>query len=138
MAASVPADPWSLVTGLAGSGNRLAGPVDTPPVRTEAADAARVAILAGAGASRRRDAVDLKVVAGVADATGRLIDNEADDGGWPQLRSLAPELDTDRDGLPDIWERRNGLEPARADSSDVVDKHGWTNLKLYLDWLTKN
>lgn len=40
-----------------------------------------------------------------------IIDSQSDVGGWPELRSAEPPLDTDKDGLPDTWEQHHKLDP---------------------------
>ncbi len=80
------------------------------------ADDAVLAVLAKAGASRVRDAVDLRVLNQVLTRTGDLIDSQNEVGGWPALANGTPPPDRDRDGLPDAWERAQGLKPGAADS----------------------
>jgi hypothetical protein len=58
-----------------------------PPVRTTSALDALRDVLAGAGATRpRRDAVDARLVREVEQCSGRIIDSQADVGGWPDYR----------------------------------------------------
>ena len=129
----VPADPWSLVTGVAIPANRLAAPVEVAPVAPDPAPSAYRRILAGAGASRTRDAVDLRVLSEVAQRTGRLIDSQADVGGWPELAPGRAWRDRDGDGMPDDWERRHGLDPADpADGNADRNGDGYTNLEEWL------
>jgi len=40
-------------------------------------------------------------------------------------------IDTDSDGIPDIWEARYGLNPAKVDSSQIINLDGITNLDAY-------
>lgn len=134
MAGSMPADPWSLVTGVQADGYRQAAPIDVAPLATEAADVAYAKVLAGAGASHARDAVDAKVVAGVTSRNGRIIDSVEQDGGWPMLQSMPAPVDGDGDGMPDAWERTNGLNPKKDDGT-AVGRDGWTNLERYLNSL---
>ena len=128
----VPADPWSLVTGVSPPGYRLAAPVDVAPVAPEPAAHAYERVLASAGASKVRDAVDARVVAGVRDRTGKQIDSQRDVGGWPALASLPAPRDSDNDGVPDPWERKHGLDPNVADSNGDRDHDGYTNLEAWL------
>lgn len=132
MNGTIPADPWSLVTGVSPEGYRLAGPVDVAPVAADPAGLAYERVLAGAGASRARDAVDARIVAGVCDRTGKQIDSQVDVGGWPALKSVPAPRDRDADGLPDAWERSHGLDPARADGNDDRDGDGYTNIEEWL------
>lgn len=135
MNGAIPADQWSLVTGVRTPGYRLATPVDMAPVRADPAASAYARVLASAGASHWRDAVDERVVAGVRSRSGRLIDTQAEDGGWPALASAPAPLDTDRDGMPDDWERRRGLNPKRDDGAIDRDRDGYTAVEDYLNEL---
>lgn len=129
----VPVDPWSLVGCTPPEGYRSPKPLADSGVRTDTASVAYERVLAGAGASKARDAVDLRVIAGVRSRTGRLINSQTDVGGWPALKSGPAWVDGDGDGMPDAWERANGFNP--RDGSDGArdrDGDGFTNLE---DWL---
>lgn len=132
----VPADPWSLVTFTIPepAGYRQAAPIEAGPVAPEPAAAAYARVLADAGASVFRDSVDARIVAGVRDRTGKVIDSQKDVGGWPALPAGRPLRDGDGDGMPDAWEKARGLDP--KDPADGValagDGAGYTNLELYL------
>ena len=67
-----------------------------------------------------------------------LPDSQEDVGGWedyPEIHWPA-DWDTDRDGLPNQWETRKGLDPADATDGAVdSDGDGYTNLEDYLNWL---
>ena len=104
--------------------------------RTDSADATYDRVLRGAGASLRRDAADERLVAGIRNRTNRLIDSQDEVGGWPTLKSASPRLDTDGDGMPDVWERSHGLNPADAnDRNGDRDRDGFTNLEEYINHL---
>jgi len=132
----VPADPWAPVTGDDAPGYRLTALPDWAMVATETADQAYVSVLAGAGASHARDAVDARILAGVADGTGRIINSQTDVGGWPDLDAGRPWIDADGDGMPDAWEVAHGLDPALADGATDRDGDGFTNLEDWLNSLT--
>lgn len=132
MNGTIPADPWSLVTGIQPEGYRLAGPVDVAPVTPDPAPSAYRRVLARAGASKARDAVDARVVAGVRDRTGTQIDSQNQVGGWPALNSLPAPRDSDADGMPDAWERKHGYDPAVADANGDRDRDGYTNVEEWL------
>jgi hypothetical protein len=95
-------------------------------------------VLAGAGASLWRDAIDRRIVTEVAARTGGVIDSQDEVGGWgaPPAPHPAP-VDADRDGMADAWELTRGLDP-----TDPEDRNGhnldaaYTNLEVYLDLLT--
>lgn len=131
----VPADPWSLVTGITDPAQKLSSPVEMPKVGCAGAASVETAVLARAGASRSRDSVDAAVVAGGRTRTGKQIDSQRDVGGWPDLRSGTAPLDSDGDGMPDAWERQHGLDPKRDDSSGDRDGNGYSNVEDYLNAL---
>ncbi|KRC81802.1 polysaccharide lyase family 1 protein [Sphingomonas sp. Root241] len=132
MNGTIPADPWSLVTGVSPEGYRLAAPVEVAPVAPDPAARAYERVLAGAGASKVRDPVDTRVVAGVRSRTGVQIDSQRDVGGWPELKSLPVPRDSDEDGMPDAWERSHGLDPKIADGNGDRDRDGFTNIEQWL------
>jgi len=129
----VPADPWSLVSGLQTPGYRQPGPIDVAPVKADPAASAYEHVLADAGASVFRDSVDARVVAGVRNKTGKQIDSQAQVGGWPALPAGVAAADTDGDGMPDAWEKAHGFNPKSPDGAALAkDGSGYTNLELYL------
>jgi hypothetical protein len=129
----VPADPWSLVAGVAIPANRLSAPIDVAPVRTDPAASAAKRILASAGASLPRDSVDSRIVSEVNSRGGRIIDRQSEVGGWPVLAAGSPRPDGDGDGLPDAWEKSHGLNPADpADANGDRNRDGWTNIEEWL------
>jgi pectate lyase len=108
--------------------------VDRPP--TQSASDAYESVLRSAGASRRRDGADKRLVQGVRDRSHRMIDSQSEVGGWPHLRSQTPPIDTDGDGMPDEWESEHGFDPAdRRDGSDDRNMDGYSNLEEYLNSL---
>jgi hypothetical protein len=132
MNGTVPADPWSLVTGVSPEGYRLTTPVEVATVAADPAASAYDRVLAAAGASKVRDTVDARVIAGVRNRTGVQIDSQRDVGGWPALKSLPAPRDADSDGMPDAWERKHGLDPMRADASGDRNRDGYTNIEEWL------
>lgn len=131
----VPADPWSLVTGIADPAQKLAAPVEMPKIGCAGLAGVEAKVLALAGASRSRDSVDTAVIAGVRSRTGKQIDTQGDVGGWPQLRSGTAPTDSDADGMPDAWEAKRGLNPKRDDSSGDRDSNGYSDIEDYLNEL---
>lgn len=139
----LPADPHSLVAahpqhlpqGLP-AGYFLAQPVEVAPVGTETAALSARRVLAWAGASLKRDAVDLRHLDDVKYRTGRIIDSQREVGGWPALAAGTAPPDSDGDGLPDAWERANGLNPNDpADGARTDAATGYTHLERYLNGL---
>lgn len=91
-------------------------PFENAELPAVTADEAVLRVLAGVGASRVSDAVDLRVLNQVLTRGGDLIDSQNDVGGWPALAGGPAPPDRDRDGLPDAWEREHDLKPGKADS----------------------
>ena len=55
-------------------------------------------------------------------------------GGYPEYRAWEPYIDSDNDGMPDAWEKANGLNP--NDASDAVkdcNGDGYTNIEKYIN-----
>ncbi|GAB3996956.1 thrombospondin type 3 repeat-containing protein [Spirosoma daeguense] len=54
-------------------------------------------------------------------------------GGYPDYKGT-PYVDSDKDGMPDAWETKNGLNPKDAsDASQDKNKDGYTNIEDYLN-----
>jgi pectate lyase len=108
-----------------------------PFVATTSAERAYADVLERAGAVLpRRDAVDERILAEVRERDGEIIDDPSEVGGWPSLASGTPPADSDRDGMPDAWERELGLDPDDpADRNGGVAGNGYTNLENYLNEL---
>lgn len=105
----------------------------------QTAQDAYTTVLAKAGCSYNRDAVDERIVNEVTNGTGRLIDKPEDVGGWPELSGDETIVDSDGDRIPDEWETKYGLDP--NDRSDGVKKTlvtGFTNYEVYLNDKVRN
>jgi hypothetical protein len=64
-----------------------------------------------------------------------IITEVAQVGGYPEYKGQ-PHADADLDGLPDAWEKKNGLNPADpSDASKDRDKDGYSNIEEYLNSL---
>lgn len=108
-------------------------PFAVPPVTTDsAADAYELVLRYSGAVLPRRDAVDQRVIADVRQGTGRIIDSQSEVGGWPELQSAAPPLDSDGDGLPDPWELAHQLDPQEPSDSAQLGSSGYTRLEQYL------
>ena len=132
----VPSDPWALVAGRSDPSYRLDRPLEILPAVADPAPRALGRVLAQAGASRVRDAVDRRIVESVQARGGALIDSQDEVGGWPDLAAGQPWRDGDGDGLPDDWERRHGLDPTDPqDARARVDNAGYDALEAWLNAL---
>ncbi len=122
-----------------------------PAVTTHPATIAYNRVRDHAGASLVRDVVDQRIVREVTDGTytykgsngslNGLIDSQTDVGGWPNYKNDTAPVDTDKDGIPDAWEKRFGLDPSKASDGNekTIDPNGkYTNLEMYLHYLVKD
>ena len=100
-------------------------------------------VLQKAGATYpRRDAMDARIAAEVENGLGRYINTEHEVGNFLSegnkiVESRENGWDTDRDGIPDDWESKNGLNPNDASDGNAatLDDTGYTNLEVYMNSL---
>lgn len=130
-------------------------PAPIGQVTTHSAAEAYEKVLAYAGASLYRDEVDARYMeetrTGTATYKGSItnspgiIDKVSDVKGYTETNfgtgSRPAGFDTDKDGIPDEWEKANGLNP--NDASDALtyslDKKGYyTNIEVYANSLVEN
>jgi hypothetical protein len=137
---NLPADQWSLVkfrkewTEENVMNYKQSIPFETGAVTTEDAKSACQQVLNNGGATLpKRDEVDNRIVTDVKKRTGRIIKSQEDVGGWPILISVPAPADADQDGMPDIWETKNGLNPKNADDRNKIGEEGYTMLENYLN-----
>jgi pectate lyase len=122
---------------------RLYEPLPIASVATQSAEKAYQLVLDRCGASLHRDAVDARVIKEVRTGTAPfgkmhngLIDSQEEVGGYPELKSAQPLLDTDNDGMPDEWEKAHQLNPKdKKDSSRYTLSKKYTNIEVYLNSL---
>ena len=115
---------------------------DTASLATTSAADTYTRVLADAGASLHRDQVDSLVVADVKSLgkSGTLWTDQANTGlensGYGTLAGGTAPVDTDKDGMPDAWETKYGLNPNSAtDATGDFDHTGYTNLEKYINSL---
>lgn len=59
-------------------------------------------------------------------------------GGYPEYKG-EPYVDTDKDGMPDDWEHKNGLNPNDAsDANGDLTGDGYTNIEKYINGISTN
>jgi len=63
-----------------------------------------------------------------------VVRDPAEVGDWALLRSRAAPVDVDGDGMPDTWEKKNGLDGDDA-SDGSEDRDGYTNVEEYINGL---
>lgn len=121
-------------------------PFATIAVPTQPTEEAYQLVLNDVGASYRRDTLDQRIINDVKDRTGRIIDvqggyphgtpYEQTVNAWPTLKPLPAPPDTDKDGMPDEWEKKNGLDPAAAADASATTLHKfYTNVEVYINSL---
>ena len=88
----------------------------------------------------RRDDHDIRIIYDVQSGTafngasGNIIDNPSDVGGWLNIETGSACLDSDHDGMPDVWENFYNFNPSSSsDSSQDLDNDGYTNIEEYLN-----
>ncbi|MFT3845993.1 MAG: pectate lyase [Lacibacter sp.] len=105
-------------------------------------------VLKYAGASFKRDTMDARIVKDVVTNKGKFVDvqggyahgtvYEQTLNAWPALQSLPAPVDTDKDGMPDDWEVKKGLNANDANDADDyrLNQH-YTNIEIYINSLIK-
>ena len=143
----------NLFTSVTRDTMRLASPLFYGDITTHSAEKAYEKVLEYAGCSYRRDAHDELIVSDVrngvatygnSDNYAGFIDSQndlrpagaGDDwSAWPSLVQSEAPIDTDGDGIPDYWERENGLNPTSSADGAQISSNGYTNLENYLNGL---
>ena len=130
-------------------------PAPTGQVTTHSAAEAYEKVLAYVGASLYRDEIDARYMeeakTGTATYKGSItnspgiIDKVSDVKGYTEANfgtgTRPADFDTDKDGIPDEWEKANGLNP--NDASDAItysldEKGYYTNIEVYANSLVEN
>lgn len=123
-------------------------PFTSDLIKTQSAIDAYHSVLRDVGASFKRDTLDKRIVLDVKNNRGKIIDVQ---GGfphgtkyletmqaWPTLTSSKPPADSDRDGMPDAWEKNNHLNPNDPTDANISSLHQfYTNIELYINQLAK-
>ena len=134
---------------------RLENPTEAGEVTTHSALKAYEKVLSFAGASLNRDDVDTRYAKetreGTATYSGSVtkkkgrIDLVSDVQGYTEANfgtgSRPAGYDTDNDGIPDEWEKANGLNPNNASDALLftLDKKNWySNIEVYLNSLVQD
>lgn len=58
--------------------------------------------------------------------------------GWPKLNAGTAKTDTDGDGIPDEWEKANGLNPNDSTDGAIITADGYSNLEHYINSLVQD
>ena len=117
------------------------------PVTLHTAERAYINVLKYAGASKRRDDIDKRLVSSVITnkyVYSNGIINSPQQGGGYKYGAYKGLKDTDLDGIPDYWEKSKGLDPQKRVDGQFKSKtdSAYTNLEMYLnssvEEITKN
>ena len=140
---------------------KLDEPIDAGVVTTHKAQTAFEKVLKYCGASFVRDACDVRYAEEAENGTttfkgaivkrAGILDFINDPEGtedpstasYPTLREeqRSADFDTDGDGIPDVWETANGLNPndAKDGNAYTIDTKGYyTNLEVYLNSIVED
>lgn len=116
------------------------------PVITESVNDAYQSVLLKAGAFPR-DTIDRRIIdetiTGTAVASSSfngnkvtgIVDRPEDSGGFANYNSYNFVLDSDGDGIPDYWEKENGIDPMNSEDRNMMSPQGYTYLEVYLNGL---
>lgn len=134
---------------------KMDNPAPTGEVTTHSAAEAYEKVLAYAGASLYRDEIDARYMeearTGTATYKGSItnspgiIEKVSDVKGYTETNfgtgTRPASFDTDKDGIPDEWEKANGLNPNNASDALTcsLDAKGYyTNIEVYANSLVEN
>jgi pectate lyase len=116
-------------------------PPSANPITVASAFANVATVLNNVGASQRldangnwvsnRDALDTRLVNEYNTGTGSV----GGDNNWPVLAPGTPYIDTDHDGMPDVWETAHALNPNNGADRNTSAANGYTNLENFLNGL---
>jgi len=134
-------DPWAEKDKLPGlqyyarRGNKAEKPAAAPPVTTHTPLEAYELVLAGAGCFPR-DVITSRAIREVRTGTGSWGRRDVPDL-MAGLAPAAPPKDSDSDGMPDAWEKANGLNPADGTDHVKVMESGYTAIEEYCNGLAE-
>lgn len=142
---------------------RLNAPLETDIITTHTARQAYELVLSYAGCSKEFDIIDTRIIDETRKGTAAYIGSISKDAQrfpgfidlpedvkpqgasspWPELSDggikASDLLDSDGDGIPDIWEIAHQLNPNDASDGNAttLSKEGYTNLEVYLNSLVE-
>jgi len=124
------------------TGIKAVQPFGVDNVNTQRAEDAYISVLKSAGAIYPvRDKVDERIVSEVESkkvfSGNGIINSQSEVGGYPELKSVLPPVDSDKDGMPDEWELEKGLNPYNPEDRNSIAPGGYTYIEEYLNDLVK-
>ncbi len=124
---------------------RLPSPIPAIDINSQNAKDAYSLVLEKVGAILPgRDTMDQRIIREVKNRTGRFVDvqggfphgtqYELTVNAWPTLAQGIAPTDSDKDGMPDEWEKKNGLNSSDAsDASGYKLNKQYTNVEVYIN-----
>jgi len=111
----------------------------TIPVTVLTTDNIFKPIVKNVGNAKYRDAIDTRLVENLKSlgTSGAIIHTENEVGGQKNISTGKPLADTDADGMPDVWERKMGLninDP--KDAQKINPQNNYTWLETYINALS--
>lgn len=90
-----------------------------------------------AGASLKRDEVDNRLINyltnGYPKNISGIINSQNEVGGFPILNSTITNIDSDKDGLPDDWEKANNLKIGIKNGANFDLSSQYSNIEVYAE-----
>lgn len=96
-------------------------------------------VLSRAGATLPlRDGLDARIIQSVKENTGFFANRHEEVGGLPYIEEThrPDDFDKDNDGIADVWELENGLDPTDSSDSKNIAANGYANIENYSFSLT--
>jgi pectate lyase len=134
-------DPWAekdKLRGLelyAGYGVKAEEEFEVPAVTTHSPEEAYELVLTSAGCFPR-DTVSRRTIEEVRSGTGSWGRHESGDL-MTGLSYSRPAVDSDSDGMSDVWEKAQGLEPGDSSDYNTVLASGYTAIEEYCNMLAE-
>ena len=126
---------------------KMTVPFPSVQIPAQSATDAYKAVLESAGASFRRDTLDQRIIKDVKERRGDFVDvqggyahgtaYESTVNAWPALKSGKAPADTDKDGMPDAWEKSQRLNAAVNDAAAFTIDERYSNIEMYLNSVLK-
>ncbi|MCW3786585.1 family 43 glycosylhydrolase [Plebeiibacterium sediminum] len=124
---------------------KMDSPFELIKIKQDKPEEAYAKVLKFAGCSLNRDSYDARIIKDVASGkvsggeifgggNKGIIDSQEEVGGWPLLKKGKAPEDTDKDGMPDEWEKEHGLNAnSNLDGSVFSLSKYYTNVEVYLN-----
>jgi len=114
------------------------------PITVDSVEKAEVRVLQDSGASKRinakgewvsnRGAIDTRIINDYNNGTGSIPVSEDDVGGYSNINAGTAYIDSDHDGMADVWEDIHGLDRNNySDNSQDNDNDGYTNIEEFIN-----